>query len=297
MADHNSDSDDAALQLKRAIHMHDIRALEQLLLLDRGGVVDRREATGLLHDMARAAFFEGVAMLLLLGADPRDYTVRGVSAFEVASAHCGAYFRPAYCYLMRLLETRPPLRPGEHATYHDRVGRDVNAPIDGAGPLGAGDDWEELAKRQTPVIFAAMQCCPYGLVWLVEGRGARLDLADARGRTAIGCAMAFLERPRLGTNERCRALFMLRELLMLRYGQDPMPYEAAYPAATQALRARAARKLVDAGFFLRHWGTVAVPSSRSGISLRSAEDVELERLARVQRVLTEARASFLQNPF
>jgi hypothetical protein len=223
--------------LKNAIWNCNLRDVETYLLIENGVArLSQDDLDALLFDAVHIGFGEGIALLLLLGANPQT-PVNGrdrLSAFGMAWTHFHAQQRPRYGYFMRLLEHRPPQPDVRY--YHDRVGRDVDAPLDGVGENGLGDDAAQLARMETAVHFALQRDYLYGLLWLVDRRGARLDLKDAEGRNAIGEAMRSVETINLDTRLGARACFVLLELLIRRYAQDPRPYADAFPEAMQVVR-------------------------------------------------------------
>ena len=223
-------------------YRYDIRKLEACLLIE-ATPVPQPDLDELLYDFMCEGWCDGVALLLLLGADAhRTLPAHDASTvFDLSFRHCHGRERPLYGYLRRLLETRPP-EPGV-PLYHDRVGRDVDAPLDGVGPRGEGGNEAQLARKETAVHFAVERDDVYALMWLVERRGARLDRVDVEGLKPIGRAMRRVEYGDPGTRDCARSSFLLMELLIRRYAQDPVPYAEAFPVAMAAVHAWAAHLL------------------------------------------------------
>ena len=181
-------------------------------------------------------FAEAIAFYLLSGENPF------VIGFETSTYSSTPWddaltrYNPenmSTVYILRMLDV--PSYPGNpipptQLSYAvvQKVKRHIDAPIN-----------EHTTNDMTALMFAAEMNFLFGIIWLIEHRGASLKPMNEKGYNAIAYSMLRLEtelraeqpdRKNIGIS-----LFVLKDIFIFRYNQDPSPFAYHFPKAMQKL--------------------------------------------------------------
>jgi hypothetical protein len=154
--------------------------------------------------------FEMVAILLYHGADAHQPCPVNcnMTAFDIMFSHRHAQNRDIFYLMATLLNNKdvPPEREMRYPNDH-LFGSDPNALLLEVSP----SDGIEYATNDTPLTLAVSLYLPYTIRYIVERRGARIDLPNGIGLRPLDVAMQLRESKAEDTIKKQKMLQYLQQ--------------------------------------------------------------------------------------